>query len=151
MLSLSDSASWSEELRNSWNWRRRFAQLAHSETATCIRYLSEKANLQTIDMCTLPNKSPNAHLRELPTMTFLEADKAESRAHAQEHQLAVDAEMLSNVLDLKPVWPKKLYPLLFTWQDSRGNNECAVFAAVAEETQLAWMLCLRKYLPTVVG
>merc|ERR1712192_58901 len=128
---ITDASSWPEDVRNSWNWRRRFAQLADSKTATCIRYLSEKANLETVDMCTLPKNANKTHIHALPVLTFSSLGNqgtAERREYAADHQLAVGNEILRKVLDVYPIWPKHLYPILFTWQDSDNNDHCAVFA-----------------------
>merc|ERR1711924_380620 len=121
--------SWSQEITDSWNWRRRFAQVAADASDVHVRYLSEKANLESTDLCSLPRTSGRVRICELPQLEFnrLEGQDLQDRwDHAESHQLCVDNDILKNALDVHSRFPKRIYPLLIEWDDASSASHSVV-------------------------
>jgi len=144
-----DTSSYSEDVKDSWNWRRRFCQVSVDVGNVHIKYLSEKANLEHVDLCSLP-RTGNVQIFDLPKMDFkhLEGQDLQDRwEHSQEHELCVGFNELKKALDVHYGFPKHVFPVLVAWRDSTNTPNSVVLALVSKASKQAWLQCLSKSLP----
>merc|ERR1712217_951512 len=142
-------------MTDTWNWRRRFARLRDTGRDLEIHYISEKANVEDIIMCSIGKDASIAKVLELPIVTMQTLDlqcACDRWEHEHQYELAVGDELVSSVktiVDRDGKLPSVLYPFMIMWSDAYEDEQQSVFALISSESRQAWLRCMQMHLPSL--